>query len=162
MKARDRQIEAIEDFLNSPKLEEHTAKEAATFIVDSFYDLITPKEVPSLVTGTNFKLFVSIYHVAWREGDLMWMVNSGSKYGCLADPAGFDKWVEKTSSKYVPSNKLVSVGDRLMYGQTMHVEILAVGDKCFLALEDGKSRPYADSNDNLNKYRREDRKVSLF
>ena len=161
---RSDQIKAIEALLGSDDAEGKTLKELATYIVDSYHDLLSGSlktAPPPPVVGMAFKSPITgkVHHVAWMRDDLVWLVSAGTRYGSISKTSDeFWQHIEPTNAKAgVPGNNPDwNVEDRVTLSQRRKLyEVVATHDKCVLLVDvTDPGAVHADTNDNLAKFYR--------
>jgi len=157
------QVDAIEALLGADDSEGQTLKQLATTIVDGYHQLLSAglkASTPPLHEGVAFKSPLSgkVHHVAWSDGNRVWLVASGTRYGWFGsvdDPLW--AYTEPTNAKAgAPgANPDWNVGDVLTLSQRRErFRVVATHDKCVLMQNVETGVIQADSNDNLAKYYR--------
>lgn len=163
MTTKAQQVSVLVEFLNDPANEERTVEDVAEQIVDSFYELLTrdmKAEPPVLKTGVAFRSVLAnkVYHVAWNEGDLYWLIGANDRYGYVGPKGPFERFaVESNAKAGAPGTNLDGwkVGDYLSSNQGHYRHtVLAVADRCVLLAGDidKSGRPYVEPNDHIEKF----------
>lgn len=171
---RAKQIEKMAELLDSDKWDDVSLKDLATYVVDSFHKYLGIRENPMpMHVGEGFKVpwFTATKYVAWEDGQRAWLVSENNKYGWFC-PLDHPLWLyaeespDRRRDKTTPrpgspgTNEIWSVGDRLSLKQREDTFIvLATGGKCALVESLNNGSIYSDSNENLEKYYRRERKA---
>lgn len=164
---RAKQIAEVEKYLTRLlDSEDMTVGEAAAEIVEGFHSLLSvgiKAGVPPLHEGLAFKspLTTHVHHVAWTDGEKVWIVTAGSRYGFFG-PVDHPLWeyVEYTTAKTgAPGNNPDwKVGDRISRNQRrFKYEVIATGDKCVLLRDEESGVLTADNNENMKKHYKKER-----
>lgn len=174
---RKAQIERVAEFLEDPANDERSVVDVAKIVVDGIYEMwmrgVEDPPIP-LKLGMAFKtpsVASKVYFVGWMgpewpTGDsreLVWVIDATSDYGSLTgvtDPL----WrivLPSTAKAGGPGSNADGweVGDQVSLGQRRAwFEIIAVGNKTVLMRDALRGSLQVDSNANLKKHYKKERK----
>lgn len=160
---RTEQIDHVQKFLEQAADADPawSLQQIATKIVDGYHDLLTSgitKGVGVPHVGLTFKspFFTKASHVAWTNGELVWIVDATSHYGSLAlvdSPIWRNMEVSTAKAGAPGNNPDWKVGNKVSSMQRANqYEVVATGDKCVLLQSGPWAHPMAESNENMLKY----------
>lgn len=169
---QNEQINRVAEWLWDEDNEDRTAKELAAIVVNGIYDMWTKGVDTAPVmphVGVAFKtpLLAKTSFVGWIGEEFgkekVWVIDSETSYGLMmSSSAAIWRTVSMSSAKVgAPGiNKDDwTTGQRLSLSQRRtHLSILAVGLKTVLMRDDSTLSLWADSNENLKRYYRKEKK----
>lgn len=166
------QIQRVADFLSDEANEDRTAEELAKIVVEGVYDLWgktldDPPLVPHVGMAFKVPFLSSVHFVAW-EGDeygkqKLWVTNATSDFGFLTTSSS-DLWrlaspsTAKAGSPGTNADGWKS-GDRVSLSQRKTwLTVLQVSPKSVLMRNESTLALWAESNANMKKYYRKEKK----